>query len=173
MPNRLQVKVCGRYKALFGLCVCLLMMLGTIIIMSLVGDASKSIQARAYDKKIRSLAAGMEERQLVRIMGSPDSKAFMNREDIAWLPEDPSTRNRQYIVYNYSLGSFFSHDLLRNKDIYLDGETKRIIGIRSRMEFWVFPVGAQKLLFLILLTEPVLCWLGIRWWCGRKLRLLS
>lgn len=136
--------------------------------MGLVGDTSKGIQTWAYDKKIKRLAAGMEESDLIRIMGSPDSKVLLKQEDIAWLPKDPSARNKQYIVYNYSLGSFFSHDLLRNNDVYLDGETKRIAGIRSRNDFWVFPVGAQTLLFLILLIEPALCWLGVRWWCRKK-----
>ena len=144
-------------------------MLATIIIMGLVGDTSKGIQTWAYDKKIKRLATGMEERDLIRIMGNPVSKVIRKRGEIAWLPEDPKSEQKTFIIYTYSLGSFFSHDLLRNNDIYLDGETKRIVLIRTRLEWWVFPVGAHKLLVLILLIEPALCWLGVRWWCRKKL----
>lgn len=168
MPKNWQIKACGRYRPLFGLCVCLLLMLATIIIMGLVGEVSKTIQTRAYDKKIKSLA-GMEERDLIRIMGYPESKVIRKREEIAWLPEDLMTKNKRYTIYSYSLGSFFSHDLLRKNDIYIDEETKQVVWVRSRLEMWVFPVGAQKLLILILLIEPVLCWLVVRWWCRKKL----
>jgi len=173
MPKGWQIKACGRYRPLFGLFVCLLLMLATIIIMGLVGDTSKAIRTWAYDKRIKSLAAGMEERDLIRIMGYPESKVIRKREEIAWLPEDPTTKNKRYIVYSYSLGSFFSHDLLRNNDIYIDEETKRIVWVRSRLEMWVFQVGALKLLILILLIEPALCWLGVRWWCRKELKVVD
>lgn len=144
-------------------------MLATIISMGLVGDTSIGIRTRAYDKRIKSLTVGMQERDLVRIMGQPESKVIREREEIPWLPEDPAIKNKRYIIYSYSLGSFFSHDLLRNNDIYIDEETRRIVWVRSRLEMWVFQVGALKLLVLILLVEPVLCWLGVRRWCRKKL----
>jgi hypothetical protein len=141
-------------------------MLATIIIMGLVGDTSKGIQTWAYDKKIKRLAAGMEERDLIRIMGNPVSKVILRREEIAWLPEDPKSEQKTFIIYTYSLGSFFSHDLLRNSDI-ISTETKVLSGFVQGLKC-EYLVRAQKLLLLILLIEPVLCWLCVRWWCRRR-----
>jgi hypothetical protein len=80
-----QIKACGRFRPLFGLCACLLLILATIIAMGIVGYASITIKTRAYDKKIRSLVTGTEERDLIRIMGDPDSKVSLKSEDIAWI----------------------------------------------------------------------------------------
>jgi hypothetical protein len=80
-----QIKACGGFRPLFGLCACLLLILATIIAMGIVGYASITIKTRAYDKKIRSLVTGTEERDLIRIMGDPDSKVSLKSEDIAWI----------------------------------------------------------------------------------------
>jgi hypothetical protein len=170
MPKGWQIKACGRYRPLFGFCVCLTLMLATIIAMGIVGYAIMTIMARDYDKKIGSLVTGTEERDLIRIVGNPDSKVNLKSEDIAWMPGDLKSQHSRFVIYSYSLGSFFYHDLLRSHDIYLDGENRRIVWIRPRIAFWVFIARAQILPLIILLMEAPLCWLGIKWWCKKKLK---
>jgi hypothetical protein len=144
----------------------------TSVVWLSISRSSIERQIREYDQRIGKLKVGMEEKDLVLMMGNPQSKETVKPEDWQLIPEDIKSQHKQVLAYGYSLVSFFSTSELRSHTIFLDESNRRILYIMPTIGLSVLMgFRAGHLFFLILAFEAALTWLAVRWWCRRKNKL--
>jgi hypothetical protein len=163
---------CTRYRPFFTVCLCIFLILITWAVLAFIGHVTIKQKTREYDQKIEKLTVGMEEKDLIRIMGNPVSRETIKSADWQSIPAEIKRQHEYLVSYGYWLLSFYSTSELRSHTVFLDESDKRIVYVMPTFALSVLMgFRADDLFKLILVIEAVLIWLGVKWWCRRKRKL--
>src|SRR4030042_426820 len=99
---------CTRYRLFITVCLSVFLIVITGAVFIFVGQAAIKHQIRNYDQKIGMLTVGMKEKDLIRIMGNPESNETI--KSVGWdsIPPDIRRQHEYLVSYGYWLVSFFS-----------------------------------------------------------------
>jgi hypothetical protein len=173
MAKDWRLAVCTKWRPL----VTVLLIIGLSFIAIAIGFLVEVVGPDIWDKA-RSLAIGMSEEELTKIMGTRFYTETVNTSQIAdrssWATQDYGRFRLAYervIEYTfYEKRSFGSQAVGWVGGIYLDEARQKIVFLQPRMG-WDDLILAGRYEALFLLTIFIaLPWIALRLWCHRQER---
>jgi hypothetical protein len=171
MSKDWQTSACTKYRALLFVCLFIPLVVLTFVAFGALSAVMINRQIKEYDNKIEKLKVGMEEKDLIRIMGE-SQPTRVKSADYEMIPREIREKHEYLVLYVFDLISFYSSSELKTTLVFVDESDRRIVDIREWFSLWLLKgPRADLLLVLALAIEGFLSWLGVRWWCKKRTKL--